>query len=145
MYNMVEAIMQFGASDKLDGDAWSTLVTNIQSARKEGRDLQDVLKNAEKEFKEKTGKALPGKWRSAKSVALRAYNASVSLTDEQGLPVGKSAVEKLLKKDKVPKNTEKLFAEALNTVEAIIIKEPNDVMRKAYVFELRELADRLGV
>jgi len=145
MYNMVEAIMQFGASDKLDGDAWGTLVTNIQSARKEGRDLQDVLKNAEKEFKEKTGKALPSKWRSAKSVALRAYNASVSLTDEQGLPVGKSAVEKLLKKDKVPKNTEKLFAEALNTVEAIIVKEPNDVMRKAYVFELRELADRLGV
>lgn len=145
MYNMVEAIMQFGASDKLDGDAWSTLVTNIQSARKEGRDLQDVLKNAEKEFKEKTGKALPSKWRSAKSVALRAYNASVSLTDEQGLPVGKSAVEKLLKKDKAPKNIEKLFAEALNTVEAIIVKEPNDVMRKAYVFELRELADRLGV
>lgn len=141
--NMVEAIVQYGASDKLTCDAWRTLVLKSDECKRSGEDLRAVLKNAETEFKKTVKKRLPTAWRSAKSVILKAYDKGVpAIVDNE--VVGKSAVEKACKEDKLPKTAEQLFAEALNTVEAIIVRESNDVMRKAFVFELKELADKLG-
>lgn len=143
MYNMVEAIVQYGASDKLTGDAWATLVRKSDECVRTGEDLRGVLKNAEREFKETVKKQLPSTWRSAKSVVLKAYDKGVPVLVNNEV-VGKSAVEKACKTGKLPKTTDELFSEALAVVEAIIIKETDDTKRKAYIFLLKELANRLG-
>jgi len=93
---LVDSIIQFAASDKLDGDAWNTLVTS--SAGITVDDLPNVLRNAEDEFKERTGlTAMPSRWRSAKSVLLKARNNLVPLCDDNGQVIGKSAIERLCK------------------------------------------------
>ena len=91
---LVDSIIQYAASDKLDGDAWNTLVTS--SIPILVSDLPTVLRNAEDEFKERTSlTAMPSRWRSAKSVLLKARNSGVVLTDENGRVIGKSAVESI--------------------------------------------------
>jgi hypothetical protein len=93
---LVDSIIQFAASDKLDGDAWNTLVTS--STHILYSDLPTVLRNAEDEFKERTGlTAMPSRWRSAKSVLLKARNNLVPMMDDNGQVIGKSAIERLCK------------------------------------------------
>jgi len=126
MFNMVEAIMQYGASDKLTGDAWKTLVENVQKTVADGGVVVEVLKNAEAEFKERTKKPLPSAWRSAKSVVLRAYEKGINLTDEQGV-VGKTAVEKMLKESKEPANSADKVRACMERVAALIESEERPV------------------
>jgi hypothetical protein len=93
---LVDSIIQYAASDKLDGDAWNTLVTSSVAFTRD--DLPNVLRNAEDEFKERTGlTAMPSRWRSAKSVLLKARNNLVPMMDDNGQVIGKSAIERLCK------------------------------------------------
>ena len=141
--NMVEAIVQYGASDKLTCDAWRTLVLKSDECIRTGEDLRTVLKNAEKEFKDTVKKQLPSAWRSAKSVVLKAYEKGVPVIVNNEV-IGKSAVEKACKTGKLPKSADELFSEALSTVEALIVKEEDEARQKAFVFMLKELANKLG-
>lgn len=140
MYNMVDAIMQFGATEKLTGDAWQTLVTNVQESITHGYDVKGVLKNAEKEFKERTSKQLPGAWRSAKSVVLRALKNGINLVDEQG-PLGKTAIEKKLKEAKAPPivcETDRLDQLLIKIQD--LIDTADDPIRAALIYKLKEFA-----
>ena len=93
---LVDSIIQYAASDKLDGYAWNTLVMSSIAFTRD--DLPNVLRNAEEEFKERTGlTSMPSRWRSAKSVLLKARNNLVPLMDDNGQVIGKSAIERLCK------------------------------------------------
>ncbi len=140
MYNMVDAIMQFGATEKLTGDAWQTLVTNVQESITHDYDVKAVLKNAEKEFKERTSKQLPGAWRSAKSVVLRALKNGINLVDEQG-PLGKTAIEKKLKGAKAPPvvNETDRIEQLLSKVEELIYSADVPI-KVALIYKLKEFA-----
>lgn len=108
---LVDSIIQYAASDKLDGDAWATLVrSSIDYSTVE---LPDVLKNTETEFKERTGHtAMPSRWRSAKSVLLKARNAMITLMDDNGQVLGKSAIEKMVTATKPASPTASVFDRA---------------------------------
>lgn len=96
---MIDVITRFAVSEQASEGAWSTLAQEVQACVALGMDAEavgNVLKNAEKEFKAEYDAPLPGAWRSAKSVALKAVRAGIALVDEEQV-VGKSAVEKTLR------------------------------------------------
>jgi hypothetical protein len=90
----------------MDSDAWATLVRECAAVWTGSiPDLQSVLKNAENEFKEKTGETqLPSAYRSAKSVVVASYLNDIPTTSDNGEPIGKSAVEKAIKAKQPPKS-----------------------------------------
>lgn len=123
--HVVDALLQYAGSDKLDRDGWATLVMSTRNV--DNADLELVLKNAEDAFKERTKlTALPTKWRTAKSVLLKARRAGMSMIDENGEVVGKSAAEKYVKEritpdpTTVPKNSWELAGAAMSHVNAAL-------------------------
>lgn len=93
-------IASYAAGKKLEGNAWRDLCL---IASNHTDDLADVLKNGEDEFKERTGeKKLPTSYRTAKSVILKARDKGVAFMSENGEPLGKTAVEKMLREKAEP-------------------------------------------
>lgn len=84
--------------DKLTEDAWAVMAREIQSALKNGKDLNGVkadMKAAEDTWKAATGEtSMPSTYRSAKAVALKGVAAGIELLDKDGNPKGKTAIEK---------------------------------------------------
>ena len=133
--HVVDALLQYAGSDKLDRDGWSTLIMSTRNV--DNADLEHVLKNAEDAFKARTKHtALPTKWRTAKSALLKARNAGVSLIDENGEVIGKSAAERKTKDltpvpTPVPKNHWELAAVAMGVVLDAINAAPTTADREA--------------
>jgi hypothetical protein len=103
--SVFDGLVKYAAGSRMDNDAWATLVKECAHVWNGNLiDLQTVLKNAENEFKEKTGETtLPSAYRSAKSVVLSSYLNDVPTMSDNGEPIGKSAVERAIKDKRPPK------------------------------------------
>lgn len=134
----VDALIKFAVSEKSEEGAWGTLVREVANAHVEGGDIAEVLKNAEAEFKERTGSALPSRYRSAKSVILKAYEHRVPTMSENGEPLGKTSIEKAIKAA-VPKNKPEpsdMVCDALDTIKkayGLCVSEAERTALKTYV------------
>lgn len=99
--SIVDSIVEFAVSEQVGESAWGKLVTSVVEVyNSEGISVEstaEVLKNAEKEFKSQYGKSVPAAYRSAKSVALKALRLKVALLDDNGQPLGKTAVQNACK------------------------------------------------
>jgi hypothetical protein len=103
-----EAIEMYAAAertiDQLDGGTWvafAKMVYGRQSFGDTADSIGEYLKTEEKAYQEANQQApIPNTYRSAKSVALNAVRKGVSLVDEAGNILGKSAVQKALKAKK---------------------------------------------
>lgn len=101
-----EILIGFTAAAAVEGDCWKeevALVANMSNhvGALSGKDYNDWKKSYEQEFKKENNlKAMPGKYRSAKSVICKALDKGVELLDVDGYPRGKSEVEKECKEPK---------------------------------------------
>jgi len=90
------AIRSFAAAEKAKGNGWAELaeaVAFLPAAEAEGH-----FTEAEAAFKKNNkGAAIPGAFRTAKSVALKALRLGVPLVDGDGNAIGKTAIEKACK------------------------------------------------
>ena len=121
---IADSIIKYAASDKMDSGAWEELVMETHAVLTLD-ELELVLKNAEQEFKERTGEtAMPTRWRSAKSVIITARTHSVTVVGENGKPLGKTAIEKMIK---VIKEGSKMIASPSDIAEKGL-----DLIAKAY-------------
>lgn len=97
-------IASFAGSSKLETNAWADLC-RLSHNTPSSVDFANVLKNGETEFKERTGESsLPSRYRSAKSVIIRARDKGVEYVSEGGEALGKTAVEKALRGAPVKKS-----------------------------------------
>lgn len=97
---LYEAATNSLASESSAENCWTKIVTSsfamdLESFRKELRRVENLIK---KEYGLKT---MPGSWRSAKSVCLVASAAGIKMTNENGIIMGKSAAQLLIKGTKV--------------------------------------------
>ena len=90
------AIRSFATAEKAKGNGWAELaeaIAYLPAAEAEGHCAE-----AEAAFKKNNkGAAIPGAFRSAKSVVLKALRLGVALVDGDGNALGKTAVEKACK------------------------------------------------
>lgn len=91
----LDVIVKYGVGEKANAGAWGDLCTFAQGVSAD--DVMPLLKDGEKEFKERTGEQLPAAYRSAKSVLKNALLYGVSVMGDNGVPLGKTAVEKAIK------------------------------------------------
>jgi hypothetical protein len=92
-------IYHYRASDELGEEAWETLrdavATEVVKYGQEWSEIKIVLREWEDEYKKSTGFALPGAYRSAKSVLKNAILLRLPFAGS-----AKSALEKLIKQKK---------------------------------------------
>ena len=99
---LYEAATNSLASDASSDNTWSKMVTasmvytDVNVFKHELRKVERLIKS---EYKLKS---MPTAWRSAKSVVLGALDKGIKLTDENGLILGKSAMQLLLKTSREP-------------------------------------------
>lgn len=85
-------VYSYRAAEELDNDSWGTLVkATPKGSTWDG--VKPVFDAWESEYRGSTGLPLPAAWRSAKSVIKGALSHGVLLTDGDGKPLGKTAVE----------------------------------------------------
>jgi hypothetical protein len=95
-------IVSYAAGRKMEGNAWHDLCI-VANNHNDGEALVDVLKNGEKEFKERTKETrLPTTYRTAKCIILSANDKGVAFMSADGKPIGKSAVEKAIREKSDP-------------------------------------------
>lgn len=88
----IDVIVAYAVGERSQEDGWKKLCVLVHNTSL--TNLPDVLKNIEAEYKEKFNAPLPSAYRSAKSTAVKAANAGVSLLNEDGSVKGKTAVSK---------------------------------------------------
>lgn len=109
MHNMENkayaAAVEFAVSEKSEANAWQHLsewVTAEAQSKSIGA-LESALIDIEIQVKRDLNlRRMPASWRSAKSVALQAASAGISLLDVTGKVRGKSAISKELKERSAP-------------------------------------------
>ena len=114
--NAMDVIIKYAVSERSESSAWGDLVRAAHEAYANGSDVAEALKAGETAFKEQSDQPLPARYRSAKSVLLKAWATGVATMGDNGEPLGKSAVEAAIKAAAVPKN-----------------KEPSDMVENALV------------
>lgn len=140
---IVDSIMQCAGSDKLTEGAWKTLVIRTKDVL--NGDLEYVLKKAEREFKERTGYTkLPSRWRSAKSVLMKARGVGVALVSGDSV-IGKSAVEKACKEAlptryKAPMD---IAAKGVAIIRQALSQETSETVRVAMIASIKQELDKL--
>ena len=135
---VIDGLVKYAVGEKATNEAWGTLVLVVHKARVPGVDLREVLKNAEQEFKEKTGTGLPSAYRSAKSVLLKAIDHGVPIVTENEQPMGKTAVEKAIKEvvTKVAPEPSDMVCNAIELIGkamALCVSESERVALRTYV------------
>lgn len=112
-------IFSYQASAELGEDAWGNLVRATVTVKSD--ELPAMFKVWEDEYKEATEMALPGSWRSAKSVIVNARKWNIFVSTPEG-PRGKTAVEKDIKaaKGSTTKTPDERINEALKKLEAAV-------------------------
>lgn len=148
----------FVSAERKGGSAFGTLVTysqeyitlqRMEQPEVKNEVLANVLKNAidkdESEYKAAHPKmdAMPTAYRSAKSVILAAVKAGISLYDEDGKPMGKSALEKLTAEGKPEKAAIVKFQTTMTTASSIFasITDLKDIVAAKEL--VRQLADQV--
>lgn len=95
------------AVETLGNEVWSKLAQFAQDEMDKGtviEDLRKMFKEAEKKLKDDFEvTAMPSSWRSAKADVLGAVVLGIPLMDDNGKPVGKSAIEQAIKMAKMAK------------------------------------------
>jgi len=135
-------IASYAAGKKLEGNAWRDLCL-IASNHTE--DLADVLKNGEDEFKERTGeKKLPTSYRTAKSVILKARDNGVAFMSENGEPLGKTAVEKMLREKAYPVKPVDVVEASLSALKKALAMCSSPLERDALIIKIRLEIDNLS-
>jgi hypothetical protein len=143
--SIVDSITQCAASGKLASDAWTTLVY----ATKEMLDidvLKNALKKAEDDFKVNTGlSALPGSWRTNKSVLLLSREHGVHVLDDNGVALGKSAVEAAYaaKKEDKKLDTMAIVDKCLARIADALAKEPSYAVQRAVQLHIATESERI--
>ena len=104
-----DILVGYLAASVVENDCWKEevayVVTSVGDMQQQDvyagyRALKAPL---EKEFKSKNNlKAMPGKYRSAKSIICKALSNQIELLDADGFPRGKTEVEKELKMKSLP-------------------------------------------
>ena len=136
---VIDGLVKYAVGEKATNEAWGTLVLEVHKVHAVGgSDLREVLKNAEQEFKEKTGTGLPSAYRSAKSVILKALENGVPIITENDQPMGKTAVEKAIKAvmTKVAPEPSDMVCEAIELIGkamALCVTESERVALRTYV------------
>jgi hypothetical protein len=136
-------IASYAAGKKLEGNAWRELCL-IAKNHPHVDDIADVLKNGEDEFKERTGeKKLPTSYRTAKSVILKARENGVAFMSENGEPLGKTAVEKMLREKADPAKPIDRAEAALTALEKALSMCSTGAERNAVAVRIRVAIDRI--
>ncbi len=87
-----------GATWRDGSDLWKALCIECSDHRvKNSLELIRLLSQIESQYKVTNSGPMPPKYRSAKSVLVKAMRLGVSTTDRNGAPLGKSEVEKRCK------------------------------------------------
>jgi hypothetical protein len=142
--SIVNSITQCAASGKLAADAWTTLVY----ATKDVLDidvLKNALKQAEADFKANTGlTALPGSWRSNKSVLLRSREYGVPVLDSNGVAFGKSELEAAYaaKKEDKAVDTIAIVNKCIQRMVRCLNNEPSPTIKRAVAVHIRTEIER---
>lgn len=103
MSNLYDAGVMFMVSERTEGDAWNTIATYVANSVNIGvKELKERFKVVEEQLKKDYNvTTLPSKWRSAKSVALKAVatNTPLVIVKEDGSKeaIGKTVVENDIK------------------------------------------------
>jgi hypothetical protein len=136
-------IASYAAGKKLEGNAWRDLCL-IANNHTHVDDIADVLKNGEDEFKERTGeKKLPTSYRTAKSVILKARENGVAFMSENGEPLGKTAVEKLVRDRTEPAKPIDRAEAALTALAKALGMCSTSAERKAIEILIRDSVDSM--
>lgn len=108
-------ILGYAATESLNNDTWGSLLRDVVLSRPSEQEFAEACATAEAQAKEEMedGQAMPGAWRSAKSVLKNAIKAGIPLLDAEGKPKGKSAIEAAIKAAKDAVTTEKSPEEKL--------------------------------
>lgn len=117
---LLDSIVEFTVSEQVSMSAWSKLVLDINAITQLSGDVRLALKNAEQEFKATYSKPLPAAYRSAKSVALKAHTAGVTMVTESGEVLGKTAVQTLCKTPPPVKDTVEQMSSYLRKAHAML-------------------------
>lgn len=95
LYTAAVAMM---ASDRLDSDSWEQIANFTVAFKGDADELTAQFVDIEDKIKaDYSITAMPGRWRSAKSAALKAKLAGINLVTAEGEIKGKSAIEKEVK------------------------------------------------
>ena len=87
-----------GATWRDGSDLWKALCNECRVRRvKNNSELIWLLSQIESQYKMTNSGPMPPKYRSAKSVLVKAMRLGISTADQNGVPLGKSEVEKRCK------------------------------------------------
>jgi hypothetical protein len=87
-----------GATWRDGSDVWKALCIECRENRVQNElELIRLLNQVESQYKATHSGPMPSKYRSAKSVLVKAFRHGISVYDKYGTPLGKSEVEKLCK------------------------------------------------
>lgn len=93
-------VFNFAVSEQASCDAWGTMLreTIAASAHRDENAFGRLTSSWEDGYKQDTGAAtMPGAYRSAKSVLKSAIKGGIPLLDAEGMPRGKTSIEKDIK------------------------------------------------
>ncbi len=113
---LLDCIVKYGVSDEAAVGAWGNLCIEVAFLNTNWQEVALVLRNAESEYKERSGRSIPAAYRSAKSVLKKAMEAGVAFIDVNGAAVGKSAVEAKIKEGAVGATPMESFTSKLSVL-----------------------------
>ena len=121
---IADAINAGVRANKAQMGVWNALVLALAPANADHDAAAELAKQGEKSWKESKAKdaEIPSTYRSAKSVALTALKVGVAIATPEGLPLGKTDVEKAIKEAKGDKATIDKVRTTLNTLAALLDK-----------------------
>ena len=111
--------------------------SSVETFTKEIRDTERAIK---KDFEVSS---MPGPWRSAKSVIHSAMNLGISLVDDNGSYIGKTALQTKIKQAK-PVKTDISINDYVNQLVDKMLKVPEGLNAKAVCREVKARLSHIG-
>lgn len=139
-----DVLIRYGVSDTADKGAWGDLC-QVAVECVNVTEFDERVKEGETKYKETIEGPLPGAWRSAKSICRNAIIAGIALISDNGMPMGKTAIEKILKNIKsetpaTPKDTLDVLHKHIAAIDKLLLE---DSMRTVLVAVIKDWSDTL--